>query len=240
MTMLSEIKLSHQDALRVADERLKETIRVADERLKDAAERLKETSRVADERLKDAAERLVESKASSAVLVANALYDLDVAHGRLNVRSVYEDAIAMAWVKCAPPGVRVAGVTARVDALLTSKTGLQPYLRVAAEDNGVSPDKVVEEARKLYASLCSRAHLDAPAGTTTMHMDVFDGARTQMIAYAASLAFGERHIAFYVREDGERAILPLVLRAERGCAATEAAIRASLKLVGGGRTLALT
>ena len=72
-------------------------------------------------------------------------------------------------------------------------------------------------------------------GTST-RADVSGGARTQMIAYAASLAFGERHIAFYVCEKDERAVLPLVLRAERGRNATGAAVRSSFKLVGGGRT----
>jgi len=234
-TLLTQLRRSNKDALRVADERLKETIRVADERLKDAAERLKETSRVADERLKDAAERLVESKASSAVLVANALYDLDVARGRLGARPLFEQSL-LEVRRGTAQGVRSGGskgvMSQVIDELLPAKAGvasscqgLIAYLTVAATDNELNPEQVLRSAKELYSVMSKPVHSIPIGMPEPLPEEVFSawGAESRL-AFSAIVTFSGRRISFYARRG---ALSPYKLRNISGCSVTVEAIRAA-------------
>ena len=173
--------------------------------------------------------RLADVALRHAIVLAAALHAAAVAEGRLSVRSILQDAVASAWETCRPAGADVPGVGVRIAALIDRCPGFGAYLRVAALDNGVDSVGVLTEARKLYATLCSRPHGDAPGGSAALPSAVFDGlGRTALVAYAGVVHFSGRRLSLY---DEVRAALPLVMRTERGCRATEAAIRASLPLV---------
>ena len=198
--------------------------------------RLAFTERELVERLADKQQLLAEMEkrfevqgARHTELLAAALHAAAVAQGQLSVRSIFSDAVSTAWVACQARGPEVRGARSRVLALLDRCPGFVAYLRVAAADNGVDPEGVLDEVRKLYPTLCSRAHGDAPEGSADLASAVFDNlGRTALVAYAGVVHFSGRRISLY---DAARAALPLVMRTERGCHATEAAIRSSLPLV---------
>ena len=242
MTMLSEIKLSHQDALRVADERLKDTSRVADERLKEtsrvADERLKDLSRVTDAQLKVASERLEEVKASSAARVAAALYDLDVARGFLGARPLLEQSFLELRRGTARggDGMRSGGskgaMSQVLDELLPAKQdvksscpGLIAYLTVAATDNGLNPEQVLRSAKELYPSLSKLSHSTPVGMPEQLPEDVFAGwGEESRLAFAAIVTFSGRRMSFYARNS---ALAPYKLRNISGCSVTVEAVRAA-------------
>lgn len=79
---------------------------------------------------------------------------------------------------------------------------LKAYVRIAATDNNVPPDDALKEARKLYASSCSRAHADAPEGSAGVSPVVFESARrTALVAYAAIVHYTGRSISLYAIDD---------------------------------------
>jgi hypothetical protein len=207
-----------------------------DARLAEKDARLAFTERELVERLADKQQLLAEMEkrfevqgARHTELLAAALHAAAVAQGQLSVRSIFSDAVSTAWVACQARGPEVRGARSRVLALLDRCPGFVAYLRVAAADNGVDPEGVLDEVRKLYPTLCSRAHGDAPEGSADLASAVFDNlGRTALVAYAGVVHFSGRRISLY---DAARAALPLVMRTERGCHATEAAIRTSLPLV---------
>jgi hypothetical protein len=203
---------------------------------RELVERLAFTERELVERLADKQQLLAEMDkrfevqgARHTELLAAALHAAAVAQGQLSVCSIFSDAVSTAWVACQARGPEVRGARSRVVALLDRCPGFVAYLRVAAADNGVDPEGVLDEVRKLYPTLCSRAHGDAPEGSADLASAVFDNlGRTALVAYAGVVHFSGRRISLY---DAARAALPLVMRTERGCHATEAAIRTSLPLV---------
>ena len=187
-------------------------------------------ARIADkERLLADKERLfADNEARHAIVLAAALHAAAVAEGQLSVRSVLQDAVSSAWAACAPLRSKAQGVGTRIEALLNECPGFVAYLRVAADDNSVDPEGVLVEAGKLYATLCLRSHGDTPVSSAALSSAVFDNlGDTALVAYAGIVHFSGRRISLY---DQARTALPLVMRTEHGCRATEATIRRSLPL----------
>jgi hypothetical protein len=203
-----------------------------DARLSEKDARLADKDRELIARLSDKELLLAEKALRHSVELAAALHATAVAEGRLSVRSILQDSVASAWAVNRPAGAVATGVNARIAALLESCSGFTAYLRVAATDNRVDPTGVLAEARKLYATLCSRAHGDAPGGSASLTSAIFESSgNTALVAFAAIVHFSGRRLALY---DKDRIGLKLVMRTERGGSATEAAIRASPLLVEGG------
>jgi len=174
-----------------------------------------------------------------AVELAAAKHAADVANSRLNVRSILETSVYETWSTCGPrkPSPAASGCAGRLMALLepgNGCAGLVAYVRVAAVDNGVPPEHALAEARKLYATFCSRMHADAPEGSEGLSSAVFEGpGRTALVAYAALVHFSGRRLRLYMADGAlgnARAELPLTMRTLRNCNATEAEICASPEL----------
>ena len=174
-----------------------------------------------------------------AVELAAAKHAADVANSRLNVRSILETSVYETWSTCGPrkPSPAASGCAGRLMALLepgNGCAGLIAYVRVAAADNGVPPEHALAEARKLYATFCSRMHADAPEGSEGLSSAVFEGpGRTALVAYAALVHFSGRRLRLYMADGAlgnARAELPLTMRTLRSCSATEAEICASPEL----------
>ena len=152
----------------------------------------------------------------------------DVAMDRLSVRAVLETSIAEAFASWDPPLDDAKTPSERLLKMLDAHTGcegLKAYMRVAASDNSVPPDDVLNEGRKLHSTFCSRAH----EGVFAV---VSDGVGpTALVAYTALVSFTGRRLRLYGIND-PRAVPPLTMRVLRYCMATEAQIRASPKLIG--------
>ena len=174
-----------------------------------------------------------------AVELAAAKHVADVANSRLNVRSILETSVYETWSTCGPrkPSPAASSCAGRLMALLepgNGCSGLIAYVRVAAADNGVPPEHALAEARKLYATLCSRMHADAPEGSEGLSSAVFEGpGRTALVANAALVHFSGRRLRLYAADGAlgnARAELPLTMRTPCNCSATEAEILASPEL----------
>jgi hypothetical protein len=227
---------------RELSERLVEKDAVVESFKRELSERLVEKDAVVELFKRELSERLVEKDAlfgaaakAHTIELATSKHTADVAKSRLSVRAILETSIVEAFADWLPPHDDAKTTSERLQTLLDSQKGcpgLKAYVRVAAIDNGVPPDDALKEARKLYASFCSRAHSDAPEGTAGISSVVFDNAgRTALVAYAAIVHYTGRSISMYAVDDWS-ATLPLKMRTLRDCKATEAMIRASPLLVG--------
>ena len=145
--------------------------------------------------------------------------------------SILEASVYDTWSACGPrkPLPAAGGCAARLTALLEPANGcagLIAYVRVAAADNGVPPEHVLVEARKLCATFFSRMHADAPDGSASLLSAVFERpSRAALVAYAALVLFSGRRLRLYTadgafrkaRAEGEP---PLTMRTLRSCRAT--------------------
>jgi hypothetical protein len=160
-------------------------------------------------------------------------HKLDLAEGRVSVRSVLEASVDGVWYQ-AHPEERKKGATksmsARLGHLLDDSpigcSGLLAYLRTTALANSVTKDEVVRQARRLYEVLCERVHSEPLGGTTRLPAELFlNSGRPTLLAFAALARFGGRDIALY--EFTSKKALELKFPVLRSIKATEAEVAAS-------------
>ena len=231
-----------------------------DARFEDAKARIED----AKARIEDAKARIEDVKAHavrearlveevSAGKLATALYERDVARGKVTARALIEEAMAEAWrswerldtkgqeqvsatVK-KPPST----ATDQMKALL-GFPGVAAYLRVAEEDNGLARGVLAKSAASLYPALCVPLHARAAGAQVEaggLPTEVFSAiGENGRIAFAALVAFGGRNVGMY-QSTGKT--VPVVLRVPPllGLLATLEQIRGSAKLPAVGATVEL-
>lgn len=149
--------------------------------------------------------------------LARAKYELDIARSQLLVRNILGVLVDDLVAKCGDNHKALfknKGTTGALEILLRHQPspvpGLIVYLRTVAEDNGVSPDGVLECARLLNSNLSTPIHSGAPEGGCDIH--------NALLAFAALASFTSRHYAFYCRV--EREMVAPKLRIPLGCSAS--------------------
>ena len=173
------------------------------------------------------AEYHAQRERTHALALAVAKYELDLALDRVGVRAITEAMVGELQQLCGDgPSAKPRGISAALEVLLRAGGGcpsLAAYLRVAAEDNGLSTDGVVESARLLYSSLSTHLHTQSLGGRTLLAADALANSNT-LLAFAALASFTGRHYSFYLKQD--RGALAPRLRVPLGCGSTMDALRA--------------
>lgn len=149
------------------------------------------------------------------------------------MRGILEASIFDVWKWWPERPTCEPSVASRLAALLDERegcVGLKAYVRVAAEDNNVSPDATLAEARKLCSTFCGDVpEEERPTGFSFAAL-VGPG-RVALVAYTALLHFSGRQLSRYVSlGSGKLLSGGLTMRTMRFYSATEATIRASRKL----------
>ena len=192
----------------------------------------------------------------SALKLATALFNGDVARGKVSARALIEEAVAETWrawerldveereqVNPSPKGATVkkppSTVTDKLKALLCFP-GVAAYLQVAEEDNGLARGVLAKSAATMYPALCTPLHARA-AGEQVGQLpaEVFSAiGENGRIAFAALMAFGGRNVGMY-KPCGTT--VPVVLRVPPvlGLSATLQHIRGSTKLAAVGASVEL-
>ena len=192
----------------------------------------------------------------SAHKLATAIFERDVARGKVTARALLEEAVAEAWrawesldaemreqLGPGPNGATLkkppSTVTDQLKALL-GFPGVAAYLQVAEEDNGLARGVLAKSAAVMYPALCTPLHARAAgAQAGTLPAEVFSAiGENGRIAFAALVAFGGRNVGMY-QPCG--ATVPVVLRVPPvlGLSATLQQIRGSAKLPAVGASVEL-
>ena len=201
-------------------------------------------------------EHIVVLEKLSAHKLATALFERDVARGKVTARALIEEAVAETWralerldaeererVSPSPKGAAVkkppSTVTDKLQAML-GFPAVAAYLQVAEEDNGLARGVLAKSAAIVYPALCTPLHARA-AGEQAVRLpaEVFAAiGENGRIAFAALVAFGGRNVGMY-QPNG--ATVPVVLRVPPtlGLSATLAHIRASARLPAVGASVEL-
>ena len=179
--------------------------------------------------------------------LTKALFEGDVARGKVTARALIEEATADVWrawgrldakgreqVSPSPKGGSVtkppSTVTEQLKALL-GFPGVAAYLQVAEEDNGLARGVLAKSAVIIYPALCAPLHARAAgAKAEQLPLEVFSAmGENGRIAFAALLAFGGRNVGMY---QPQVPTVPVVLRVPpmQGLSATLQQIRGSAKL----------
>jgi len=179
--------------------------------------------------------------------LTKALFEGDVARGKVTARALIEEATADVWrawgrldakgreqVSPSPKGGSVtkppSTVTEQLKALL-GFPGVAAYLQVAEEDNGLARGVLAKSAVIIYPALCAPLHARAVGGKAEqLPLEVFSAiGENGRIAFAALLAFGGRNVGMY---QPQVPTVPVVLRVPpmQGLSATLQQIRGSAKL----------
>jgi hypothetical protein len=179
--------------------------------------------------------------------LTKALFEGDVARGKVTARALIEEATADVWrawgrldakgreqVSPSPKGGSVtkppSTVTEQLKALLVFP-GVAAYLQVAEEDNGLARGVLAKSAVIIYPALCAPLHARAVGGKAEqLPLEVFSAiGENGRIAFAALLAFGGRNVGMY---QPQVPTVPVVLRVPpmQGLSATLQQIRGSAKL----------
>jgi hypothetical protein len=179
--------------------------------------------------------------------LTKALFEGDVARGKVTARALIEEATADVWrawgrldakgreqVSPSPKGGSVtkppSTVTEQIKALL-GFPGVAAYLQVAEEDNGLARGVLAKSAVIIYPGLCAPLHARAAgAKAEQLPLEVFSAiGENGRIAFAALLAFGGRNVGMY---QPQVPTVPVVLRVPpmQGLSATPQQIRGSAKL----------
>ena len=179
--------------------------------------------------------------------LTKALFEGDVARGKVTARALIEEATADVWrawgrldakgreqVSSSPKGGSVtkppSTVTEQLKALL-GFPGVAAYLQVAEEDNGLARGVLAKSAVIIYPALCAPLHARAAgAKAEQLPLEVFSAmGENGRIAFAALLAFGGRNVGMY---QPQVPTVPVVLRVPpmQGLSATLQQIRGSAKL----------
>ena len=243
MVPLSVLEWAREDA-KLAREDAKLAREVAREDAKAHAVR---EARLNDARFDEVKARIELLERFSAQTVATALFERDVARGKVTARALIEEATAEAWrawerldaegreqVSPSPAGATVkrppSTVTEQLKALL-GFAGVEAYLQVAEEDNGLARGVLAKSAAIMYPALCTPLHARAAgAQAGQLPAEVFSAiGENGRIAFAALVAFGGRNVGMY---QPSGATVPVVLRVPPvlGVSATLQHIRGSAKL----------
>ena len=179
--------------------------------------------------------------------LSKAVFEGDVARGKVTARALIEEATADVWrawerldakgreqVSPSPKGGSVtkppSTVTEQLKALL-GFPGVAAYLQVAEEDNGLARGVLAKSAVIIYPALCAPLHARAVGGKAEqLPLEVFSAVgENGRIAFAALLAFGGRNVGMY---QPQVPTVPVVLRVPpmQGLSATLQQIRGSAKL----------
>ena len=178
----------------------------------------------------------------SAIKLAKALYEGDLARGKISARTLTEEALAEVWrswedltaenkqLFCPATKQKPYSATQQLRELLRFPA-VAAYLRVAEQDNGLAEGVLAKSADTMYPALCTPLHSRAPgAQVQRLPADVFSAiGENGRIAFAALLAFGGRNVGMY-QPCGK--VVPVVLRVAplRGLRATLEEITDSAKL----------
>jgi hypothetical protein len=178
----------------------------------------------------------------SAIKLAKAIYEGDLARGKINARTLTEEALAEVWrswedltaenkqLFCPATKQKPFSATQQLRELLRFPA-VAAYLRVAEQDNGLAEGVLAKSADTMYPALCTPLHSRAAgAQVQRLPVDVFSGVgENGRIAFAALLAFGGRNVGMY-QPCGK--VVPVVLRVAplRGLRATLEEITGSTKL----------
>jgi hypothetical protein len=174
--------------------------------------------------------------------LAEALFERDLASGKVTARALVEEAAAEVWrayerldaeerKRVCPSVTKVPfSMTEQLKLLLTFP-GMAAYLQVVEEDNGLARGVLAKSAGIMYNALCTPLHA-RPAGAQVAQLParVFTAiGENGRIAFAALVAFGGRNVGMY---QPTGASVPVVLRVKpmQGLSATLEHIRGSAKL----------
>ena len=195
-----------------------------------------------DSRFNEAKGRMGDLEKFSAAKVATALFERDVARGKVTARALVEEASSEAWrawerldadgrQQVCPGAKKIpSSVTEQVKVLVTF-SGVAAYLQVVEEDNCLTQGALAKCAAVMYPPLCAPLHARAAGAQAgqlpaTLFSAIGENGR---IAFAALVAFGGRNVGMY---EPRGATVPVVLRVPPalGLSATLQDIRGSAKL----------
>jgi len=183
----------------------------------------------------------------SAQRLAAALFERDVARGKVTARALIEEAVAETWrawerlgeeererVSPSLKGAAMRKPPSTGTDMLKAMLGfpaVAAYLQVVEEDNGLARGVLAKSAAIVYPALCTPLHA-RPAGAQVgpLPAEVFSAiGENGRIAFAALVAFGGRNVGMY---QSCGATVPVVLRAPPllGLSATLEHIRGSARL----------
>ena len=188
---------------------------------------------------------------ASAFKLAAALFERDVARGKVTARALVEEATAEAWRawerldekqrQQVCPSVKRAplSVTEQLKVLL-SFPAVDAYLQVVEEDNGLARGALSKSADILYSALCTPLHARAAGALEgRLPAEVFSAiGEDGRIAFAALVAFGGRSVGMY-QPCGEAVSVVLRVPPVLGLSATLERIRGSAKLPAVGASVEL-
>ena len=213
--------------------------------------RIEDVKALYDSRFREAKAHTDLVEEVSAGKLAAALYERDVARGKVTARALIEEAMAEAW-RCwerldAKGQERVSATVKKLPSTATDKmkallglSGVAAYLQVAEEDNGLARGVLAKSAASMYPALCAPLHARAAgAQAEGLPTEVFSAiGENGRIAFAALVAFGGRNVGMY-QSTGKT--VPVVLRVPPllGLRATLEEIRGSAKLPAVGATVEL-
>ena len=228
----ADAALAHAAAVARAERARQEAVAQAERAREDAAAQVKRAH-------ENAMARVALLETLNALKLATALFERDVARGKVTARVLFEEAVADVWRtwERLDAGVRrlvsptVASqpktATQRLQQLL-SFPGVAAYLQVAEEDNCLARGVLAKSAATTYAALCTPLH--ARAAGAQLPTEVFSAiGENGRIAFAALMAFGGRSVGLY-QPCG--ATVPVLLRVSPalGISATVEQIRGSAML----------
>jgi hypothetical protein len=193
---------------------------------------------------------------ASAYKLATALFERDVARGKVTARALIEEAVAETWralerldaeererVSPSPKGAAVkkppSTVTDKLQAMLRFPA-VAAYLQVAEEDNGLARGVLAKSAAIVYPAVCTPLHGRA-AGEQAVRLpaEVFTAiGENGRIAFAALVAFGGRNVGMY-QPCGATVSVVLRVPPTLGLSATLAHIRGSARLPAVGASVEL-
>ena len=157
--------------------------------------------------------------------LARAKYELDIARSQVAVRNILGVLVDDLVAKCGDNHKALfknKGTTGALEILFRHQPcpcpGLIVYLSTVAEDNGVSPEGVLECARLLNSNLSTPMHSGAPGGGPDIIAADALSTHNALLAFAALASFTSRHYAFYCRV--EREMVAPKLRIPLGCSAS--------------------
>jgi hypothetical protein len=188
--------------------------------------------------------------------LATALFERDVARGKVTARALIEEAVAETWralerldaeererVSPSPKGAAVkkppSTVTDKLQAMLRFPA-VAAYLQVAEEDNGLARGVLAKSAAIVYPAVCTPLHGRA-AGEQAVRLpaEVFTAiGENGRIAFAALVAFGGRNVGMY-QPCGATVSVVLRVPPTLGLSATLAHIRGSARLPAVGASVEL-
>ena len=182
------------------DELLAATLKSQEKALDGLLESLKSQDKALDV-LRDS---MALSKEMHAREVAALKYELDVATGRVDARSMLEVCINELWRLSGSDVFSAKGTKSKLASLLSGDKNniicsrLLEYLKVLAEDNGLSEIQVLQQAPKVYEILCARMHSQNTEGRRKLPSEVFESLGIDsMAAFAAIVHATGRDLRLY-------------------------------------------